>query len=619
MTLERFEKVAARFERFSAAWPRLYRWTLALVGAAGLGFVGFWLAVSVALLMLVVAGLVARPSIGLLKIGIPIAVLCWTLVKATWVRFERPAGVSLGRADAPAAWAELDRLRRLGRLPRVHRMLVDDRLNAAMAQTPRLGIFGWPHNDVVLGLPLLLALGPRHFGAVLAHELGHLSGQHGRMGARIYRVRATLHQATEALQARRSAIAGPFRLFLRSYEPWFQAASLALARQQEREADRFSAQATDARTAADALVAAELAGWALAARYDSALADRPAVEPAPPEAHLAWMAQTLRAASADADAPEALRRALEERAGPADTHPALAQRLEALGQPARLPPPIERSAAEALLGPALPRVQAELEQAWRERVAGAWARAHEEGQRELEQLGGLDARAAQGPLGLDDACERVRLTERRRSADEALALARANAEAHPDHPLPRFQLGRLLLGRRDGAGVSHLERAMEIDGNATLACSRLIASHLLSEGRRGEAAPWIQRIQALEAREAEAEVERARVLVTDAVEPHGLRPDVVAAAAAALRKHPRVGKAWLARKHLRVDPDRAPLYVVGVKRKGSWYRIEGKKATAALAQELADATPLSRVSLFLDGPETGPMLKKLRKAGERIV
>ena len=33
---------------------------------------------------------------------------------------------------------------------------MDDRLNAAMAQTPRIGILGWPHNDVIVGMPLLL-------------------------------------------------------------------------------------------------------------------------------------------------------------------------------------------------------------------------------------------------------------------------------------------------------------------------------------------------------------------------------------------------------------------------------------------------------------------------------
>lgn len=619
MTPERFERVAARFERLSATSPRLYRWTLGLLGAAGLGFVASWILLAVLLLLLLVAGMVARPNVLLLKLGLPLGLLAWSLLRATWVRFERPEGIPLSRDEAPAAWAELDRLRRLGRLPRIHRLVVDDRLNAAMAQTPRLGVLGWPHNDVVLGLPLLLAMGPEPFRAVLAHELGHLSGRHGRMGARVHRVRTTLRQAVEALAARGSRLTGLFRGFLGWYGPWFQAASLALARQQEREADRFSAAATDARTAADALVASELAGWALDARYDPALSRRPALEATPPERHLSWMGETLRAAGADAEAPQALARALRARAGPADTHPSLAERLAALGQPARIPPRPARSAAEAFLGPSLARVQAALEARWREGVGPAWERAHEEGQQELARLAELDARAAEAPLEADLACERTGLVERRRDPAEALALAQAAAAAFPAHALARFQLGRLLLQGGDAAGLPHLERAMALDEEATLAGARLIATHHLAEGRRAEAAPWIERVEALEAAGAAAEAERAQVLATDAVEAHGLPPEVVARVAAALRGHPRVKRAWLGRKVLRHSPDRAPVYVLGVRRRGSWYRLEGRGAAGKLAQALADLVPLPRVFLFVDGADTGAMLRRLAKAGERIV
>lgn len=619
MTPERFERVAARFERLSASWPRLYRATLALAAVAGLGFVAFWLLVATVLLALVVAGLVARPNAVLVKIAIPIALLAWTLLRSTWVRFERPEGIALGRADAPAAWSELDRLRRLGRLPRIHRLLVDDRLNAAMAQTPRLGLLGWPHNDVVVGLPLLLALGPEPFRAVLAHELGHLSGRHGRMGARVHRVRATLRQALEALRARRSVLTGVFRAFLGWYGPWFQAASLALARQQEREADRFSAAATDARTAADALVASALAGWALDARYDPALSRRPAREPDPPPDRLSRLGEAVRSAWTDPEAPQALERTLRVRAGAGDTHPSLAERLRALGQAPRVPPPPARTAAEAFLGASLPQVQAALEAEWRGRVAGAWARAHEEGKRELERLADLDARAAAGPLGVDEACERVTLTHRRRGADEALPLAEATAARHPDHAVARFQLGRLLLGRHDAAGLPHLERAIALDPDATLACSRLIAAHHLAEGRRAEAAPWIERADALETAEAEAEAERARVSPHDPLEPHGLPPERLAAAVAALRANPRVGKAWLARKRLRHAPDRDQVFVLAVRRRGQWYRLERKADAAALAKALSESVPLPRFAVFVDGSDAGLMVKRIRRAGARIV
>ena len=49
------------------------------------------------------------------------------------------------------------------------------------------------------------------------------------------------------------------------------------------------------------------------------------------------------------------------------------------------------------------------------------------------------------------------------------------------------------------------------------------------------------------------------------------------------------------------------------------YRIEGKKAVTQLAQQLASLVPLSHVSLFVQGEGTGPMFKKLKETGERIV
>ncbi|BDG04196.1 M48 family metallopeptidase [Anaeromyxobacter oryzae] len=619
MTPARFEEIAARFERFSRARPRLYRWTLGLLGAAGLGFVAFWLLLAGGLLALLVVGMAARPNAALLKLGIPLAILAWSLLKATWVRFERPEGIALSREDAPAAWAELDRLRRLGNLPRIHRLLVDDRLNAAMAQTPRLGILGWPHNDVLVGMPLLLALGPDTFRAVLAHELGHLSGRHGRMGARVHRVRATLRQAVEALAARNSRLTGVFRAFLDWYGPWFQAASFALARQQEREADRFSAAATDARTAADALVASALAGWALEERYDPALRRRPAFEPAAPEGHLAWMEETLRAAGTDEEAPQALARALKARATAGDTHPSLAERLEALGQEPRVPPAPRRSAASAFLGPCQRRVQTELESRWRASVAEAWERAHQDGKRDAGRLAELDARAGAAPLDVDEACERVALVERMHGSAEALPLALESAARHPDHALARFQLGRLLLRRQDAAGLPHLDRAMALDEGATLPAAQLIAGYHLAEGRTADAAPWIERVRSIEAAEAVAEAERAQVRAGDLVEPHGLGREDVEKFAAALRGHPRVKKAWLARKKLVHFPERARVYVVGVTRRGAWYRLESSGAQAKLAQELADVLGLARVFVMVDGAGARPMIKKLRKVGERIV
>ena len=42
-------------------------------------------------------------------------------------------------------------------------------------QLPRLGIFGWYRNYLIIGMPLMKSLTCEQFKAVLAHEFGHLA------------------------------------------------------------------------------------------------------------------------------------------------------------------------------------------------------------------------------------------------------------------------------------------------------------------------------------------------------------------------------------------------------------------------------------------------------------
>src|SRR5207249_11068756 len=75
------------------------------------------------------------------------------------------------------------------RMPRLHRTLIAAFVNVGVVHRPRLALFGWYRNYLLLGLPLMQTLSPEEFRTALAHELGHLSRQHGRFGSWIYRIR----------------------------------------------------------------------------------------------------------------------------------------------------------------------------------------------------------------------------------------------------------------------------------------------------------------------------------------------------------------------------------------------------------------------------------------------
>ena len=105
------------------------------------------------------------------------------------MKFEKPTGQQLTRTEFPELFLVIDELQAELKTPKIHQVLLTEEFNASISQTPRLGVLGWQHNTLTLGLTLLMTLSPAEARSVIAHELGHLSGGHSAFAARIYRSR----------------------------------------------------------------------------------------------------------------------------------------------------------------------------------------------------------------------------------------------------------------------------------------------------------------------------------------------------------------------------------------------------------------------------------------------
>src|SRR5690606_25897917 len=136
-----------------------------------------------------------------------------------------------------------------------------------IVQVPRLGLFGWQKNYLILGLPLMQLLSLDEFKAVLAHEFGHLSGAHGRFGAWIYRVRTGWARLNEWRQQQRRWGSFVFVPCCGWCAPKFAAYSFVQARRQEYEADQLAAEALGADAIGRALVRLNLKARELSERY----------------------------------------------------------------------------------------------------------------------------------------------------------------------------------------------------------------------------------------------------------------------------------------------------------------------------------------------------------------
>ena len=362
-------------EHASAENSRAYRLSVGAFAALGYAWVLGCLALG--------AGLVGWAGLQLLqgrfRLGLVLVVLAagglfWVSLRALWVRLDAPEGVEITALEAPALFEALERIRRKIRAPMIHHVRLNDEFNASIQQVPRYGLLGGSVNHLTIGLPLLMALNRPRFLAVLAHEYGHLRGDHGRFAAWIYRSRLAWMQLHYGLQDDTSPVTLATQAFLRWYFPRFSAKTFALARQDEYEADRIAGRLMGRDVAAAALTEMEVRGaWMQSefwARHWSKAADNPL-----PVGPYRSLRRRLARMPDPAFANDALRQALQRISGVDDTHPVLRDRIEALDTPPILPDWSHGNAIE-LLGSDAKRWVAHFDRQWCRDHASEWKLHH---------------------------------------------------------------------------------------------------------------------------------------------------------------------------------------------------------------------------------------------------
>lgn len=560
-----YRERVARLEREAHAHPTRYK--LRVFGLVVLGHVFVWLWI----------GLVLAIAIGViwvqfashrffavtLKLEFLLLAAAWVMLRALWVKLEPPDGRELTRAEAPQLFTLVDACAKRLRAPVPHRVLVDDRFNASIAQTPRWGVFGGWQNDLVLGLPLMQSLGRDEFRAVLAHEFGHLSGSHGRFGAWVYRVRLGWELIGHAFSENRGS-ATILRPFFRWYLPRLDAATFALARRQEYEADRAAADLTSPAAIGSALVRLEVLGrWLNERFWPDTLAMAREVK-SPPARH-ALLPERLAAGVNPTDAQRWLSQSLAFRADPDDTHPSLTERLAALGVEPGAPPTGPASdPAERLLGDFAPKLRAEFDTGWQNMMAEPWTKHGEELRERVARLAELRARAEQAPLSEEEQWELIVGVRDIEGDAAAEPLATAYAAAHPDYPGARFVAGSILLSLERGEGLHHLKAAIELDPLAIVPACDAAAPWLRTRGRVAEAEWWDDRRAEREDVLARAAEERQKISKDMVLAPHDITREQLQPLAGTIADVELIADAWLVRREVEHAPE-MPAYVLVIR------------------------------------------------------
>jgi Zn-dependent protease with chaperone function len=213
-----------------------YVFAFATVG--GLGWLTYWAFVS------------GRAGVAVAKLGYITVVVAAGILIALWrvirTRPDQPTGLPIPPQQAPELWATVTEIAGQLKTRRPDQILLVPEVNAAVTEDARLlGLLGG-RRTMLLGVPLLQAFSVAQLRSVVAHELGHYSGSHTRLGPVAYRGRVAVIGTVQNLSG---IVAWLFRLYARLY----LLVEAAVSRRQELEADQASVRIAGRPTAQAAL------------------------------------------------------------------------------------------------------------------------------------------------------------------------------------------------------------------------------------------------------------------------------------------------------------------------------------------------------------------------------
>lgn len=491
-----FSYLIGRLERAADDNPRVY--AIKVGAVAALGYLSIVL-VAVAILVSSWFSLVPTFTGGRVR-GFAIMIFItglatlWVLIRALWVRVEEPEGRQIRREEAPLLFEMLDEItQQLGGVP-VHSVTLNADFNAGISQVPHWGVFGNYRNHLQIGMPLLIALGIDELKSVLAHEMGHLVGEHGKFSAWIYRQRVTWHKLQEKLEEPSNIFEQVLAGFYGWYAPYFYAYSFVLARNHEYSADRVAATVTSPAVVGTALTRIDLIDRFLSEVFWKRLFDQVEKLPEPPFLPFGLMQRAFNVAHKQWSRPDWLRESLQRYAAEDDTHPSLAERLAALDVQAALPAEAANPCALCLLEPNAAVLLKECDEEWSRQNAPAWKSRHNELHVARWKIAELE-KQAEATLGVEQLWEKATLLLDVDREEEAASTLNLLVSRSGKFPKAHMLLGRMLLEKNDERGLQHLTTAAREDPELAMDVGRAGYFYLLQRGRKNEAQRFWDKVQ----------------------------------------------------------------------------------------------------------------------------
>ncbi|TCT19342.1 Zn-dependent protease with chaperone function [Melghiribacillus thermohalophilus] len=249
MTEQKYLELIQTFEVQYAQDPQKYRKRLGHFALFGYAYIWLWILVATGLAVASIYVIIfIKGHYGYFKLLFLSLLFLFIVLRAVTFRIKPPGGLEIKKDQAPLLFDMLEDIKKKIQSPKIHKVLITSDFNAAISQVPRLGMFGFHKNYLIIGLPLMHALTADQFKSVIGHELGHLSRKHGKFSSWIYRVRESWLKVIDVLEHKKTYGLWIYKKFFNWFFPRFNAYSFVIRRENEYEADQQAAIVTDSKT-----------------------------------------------------------------------------------------------------------------------------------------------------------------------------------------------------------------------------------------------------------------------------------------------------------------------------------------------------------------------------------
>jgi Zn-dependent protease with chaperone function len=571
------------------------------------------LAVTAAALLLVYSAAKIHVGYAIYKVLMTLGVFLFIIMRALWVKFDKPAGLQVDEKNNPELAAFISELRAEVGGSSNYRIFLTDDFNASVIQYPRLGIFGWYRDYVLIGVPLLLILSLDELKGVLAHEFGHLKGTHGIWAVKVYRNREVWLQIMQNLEEKDHWGAFLFKGFFKWYLPKLEEYSLSLYREQEFEADEEAVRIAGKDAFGRFLLKYDIYAGRLSDSFWREIYRKMQTCPEPDARVFEEMSKFLELPVEKEYQDKIIERELKVQTGEQDTHPALCDRIRAAGYEAASFVMAECDAADRLLGGSKEEILQSLGRLWKEEISGYWEYRHEELQKLQVELGELEGAGEFNETSLLRMGKILEELDREEEAlmryDEVLAMESSNLEA-------MFSKGKILI-TGDGVGEEGknlIDQVMEIDNEYSYYGTQLVYKYLVQKGRTEESEAYYDAGMREVERLDEAVEEREYIKLKDIFVPHGLEAEKIDHIIEQMSGKEKIKEIYLVRKET-AHYSEEPLFVLGV-----LFKSANEKYQLSAIQEIAESVKFPGETLVISlNLENFRFHKKQKKVDQSLI